>query len=272
MNKIIICCALSAVILLMAACKPKPKPQSGEILSTDVERAYTDSVDTTAQAYGQPAPPPAVQGDGRTLFQERYKAVSNEGEENFSVEVNQPTKTSNQQYPDQPEDYYYSSSSPYNHKPATSSYYVNDNPDYVSEFDYSDEPNAEKDKESGAELLPYAANQQEKLSFVKDFFQDFFAKNCERVSESDLSLPCKSFLRERGEEIGELNMAYFFRTEKAVNAGRPSDAAKTLNFKSIGDDWFRVSVNEGHGVKYLDVKVVEYSGKLMIDMVRNKNL
>lgn len=272
MNNRIVFIAFVFGLLLITACKSKPKPVSGEIQYTGMQEAYSDSVDSAAQTWGEPAPPPAVQGDGRTLFQERYKAVNNEYEEDFNIEGQQQSSgNSNSKYPDSPEDYYYASSPSYN-RPATSSYYVNDNPDYVSEFDYSDEPNAGKGQESGAELLPYAANQQEKLTFVKDFFQDFFANNCERVAESDLSLPCKSFLREKGEEIGEQNMAYFFRTEKAVNANRPSDAAKTLNFKPIGDDWFRVTMNEGHGNKYLDVKVVEYSGKLMIDMVRNKNL
>ena len=213
MEKRVVLLAFLCALMLMAACKQKPKAVQGEIINDTLQKVYTDSVDTTDQAWGQPAPPPPVRGDGRTLFQERYKAVNNEGEESLNLEEQQHSQTSSQQYPDYPEDYYYPSSSSYG-KPATSSYYVSDNPDYVSEFDYSDEPNANKKQESGAELLPYAANQQEKMAFVKDFFQDFFSYNCERVAESDLSVPCKSYLRERGEEIGELNMAYFFRTEK----------------------------------------------------------
>lgn len=275
------------VLCAFYACKEKVKPRPGEIAEADLKpKADTISGDTIVNLWGEPSPPPAVEGDGSTLFTERLSRPNN-----VSLDSNEQSAIPDNDYANVTWDDYEeplasaaSSSSRQNvERPRTATASqtkpVAWTPSNDMNFDYSSFTTSNLPSsdiaivtENGLEVLPYAANDAEKIDFIKNFYDDCFARDGRNVDETMLSVACRRYVQDKVAETGDFGTGRFFRTQRNKASVPWDEVKKNLSIKAVGEDWFKVEMDEGDGKKSLNIKVVEVDGQIKIDMLNNKNI
>lgn len=258
---------LPVLLFFFCACKKKVEAESGELKGEVVsQQNTTNESDSIVDEWGEPAPPPEMGGDGSSLFQERFKKPAKASVDDEAQPSNDEVWDSDDRIQDRIQSDMRTHNSVPSSAPTTSrsnsrrTVRTND-----PEFDYSPvEYVPPTTSGSGGGLLPYAANDQEKMDFLRGFYKDFFANGGQKIDESALSASCKRFLNDKSGEHGIDNVAQFFTA--GIQNGN-AETANSMKLKSIGDDWFRVSNDDG---KHLDIKVVEFNGHLQIDMLKIK--
>ena len=273
---------LAALASVLFACKQKVKPVSGE-LTEDQIKPKNDTIqeDTIVNEWGEPSPPPAPEGDGSGLFTERLAKRAEENmqlmEEENSPEI-RPETTNSSDNPERPAAESSEERTPANQsrpnrsepsKPQAWSPSSDMTYDYNS---YSSSGTTTVTSNSGVDILPYAANDAEKIDFLKNFYNDCFARDGRNVDETMMSVACRRYIQDKVAETGDYATGRFFRTQRARGTKTWAEVQKNMTIKSTGEDWFRVEMDEGSGKRFLDVKVVEVDGQLKIDMVKNKNI
>lgn len=279
-------CVLLACAFL--ACKEKIKPRPGEIAEADLKPAVDSTAnDTIVNLWGEPSPPPPVEGDGSTLFTERYKKRTDDSlEPTEQGEIPAPdladVNWDNYEEPlasaassagtrsasEQPRKTATAAAS----KPTAWTPSNDMNFDYNSYTSFTPSSDIAIVTDNGLDVLPYAANDAEKIDFIKSFYEDCFARDGRNVDESMLSVSCRRFIQDKVAENGEFTTGRFFRTQRQ-KASKPWDEVrKNMTIKAVGDDWFKIEMDEGAGKKSFNLKVVEIDGQIKIDMVNNKNI
>lgn len=278
---------LMALLCAFYACKEKIKPRPGEISEADI-KPVNDSIpdDTVVNLWGEPSPPPAVEGDGSTLFTERMNRPKNDipdfddsetMRENDVANVNwdnceEPlasaaTSSSARQTQEKTRTPAASQTKPVAWTPSNDM-----NFDYNSYTTFTPSSDIAIVTENGLEVLPYAANDAEKMDFIKNFYEDCFARDGRNVDATMLSVACKRYVQDKVAESGDFGTGRFFRTQRDKSTKPWEEVKKNLAIKAIGEDWFKVEMDEGAGKKSLNLKVVEVDGQMKIDMINNKNI
>lgn len=268
------------------ACKEKVKPRPGEIAEADLKpKADSITDDTIINLWGEPSPPPAVEGDGSTLFTERLNRPKDDNNDfneqaavaddnlanvvwdNYEEPLASAASSSSRQTKEQPRSVGTTQTKPVAWTPSNDM-----NFDYSSYTTYTPSSDIAIVTENGLELLPYAANDAEKMDFIKNFYEDCFARDGRNVDETMLSVACRRYVQDKVAETGDFGTGRFFRTQRNKAAIPWDEVKKNMSVKSVGEDWFQVEMDEGNGKKTLNIKVVEIDGQIKIDMVNNKNI
>lgn len=274
---------LSALLSAVFACKEKIKPLPGEIAEADLKPKYDIlSDDSIVDEWGEPSPPPAVSGDGSSLFTER---LAKRAAENLTIDSSDETPApdiASVNWDDYVEPMAQAAAS--GGKPAasqpkpvagTSAKPVAWTPVNDLNFDYTTNAGASDIaiiSENGLEVLPYAANDEEKIDFLKSFYVDCFARDGRSVDESKLTVSCRRFLQDKVAETGDFSTGRYFRTQRTKGSKSWAEVQSGMTIKAEGDEWFKVEMDEGAGKKSFELKVVEIDGQLKIDRVKNKNV
>ncbi len=253
--------------MLIVGCNSNPERES-ENASVSSDSAYA-SPDTVYDEWGNPAPPPEMKGDGSSLFSERHGSVDinvenlDAGTQSSGAQDDVISNWINSQ----------SSQSPVASRPSTPRQEpVTRIPErrqptsntYTMDFNWNvDNPVSEGD----GQMLPYAANDDDKADFLRDFYALLLSDNENKDLESYMSVSCKNYLREAN--FGNrLPTATFFGLNSS-SLSRPSDEVlKNLSIKSLGYDWFAVSWGNGSSNRPVELKVIEMNRSLLVDMIR----
>ena len=285
MKKIVYTLLFMVVACAFIACKEKVKPRPGEIAEADLKPAVdTIADDTIINLWGEPSPPPPVEGDGSTLFTERLaKRAMDDMELIEQGEVPSPDLTAVTW--DNYEEPLASAASSGNrsggesrssgssqHKPTAWTPSNDMSYDYNSYTTFTPSSDVAIVTDNGLDVLPYAANDTEKIDFIKNFYEDCFARDGRNIDESMLSVSCKRYIQDKVAETGDFTTGRFFRTQYLKGNKSWDEVKKNMTVKAVGDDWFKIEMDEGAGKKSFDLKVVEIDGQLKIDMVNNKNV
>ena len=281
MKKLFHILLLLALLVTVFACKNRKKPLPGEIAQADLKpQNDTIAEDTILNEWGDPAPPPEVEGDGSSLFTERLsKRV---GEQIEIREENTPREITSVRLEDfdnrmdnNTVDYgsregQERNSTARNDQPSKPVVW---RPSNDPAFDYSSYSSSDGAviTADGIQVLPYAANDAEKIDFIKNFYDDCFAREGRNIDETQLSVACRRYIQDKVAETGDYGAGRFFRTQIARPSKSWDEVKKSMNIKAIGEDWFKIEMDEGSGKKSFEIKVVEIEGQLKIDMVKNKN-
>ena len=281
MKKLFHILLLLALLVTVFACKNRKKPLPGEIAQADFKpKNDTIAEDTILNEWGDPAPPPEVEGDGSSLFTERLsKKVGDQieiREENSSREITSVRLEDIDNGMDNYTDDYDSrpgqerSSTARNDQPGKPVVW---RPSNDPAFDYSSYSSSDGAiiTADGIQVLPYAANDAEKIDFIKSFYDDCFAREGRGIDETQLSVACRRYIQDKVAETGDYGSGRVFRTQIARPSKSWDEVKKSMNIKAIGEDWFKIEMDEGSGKKSFEIKVVEIEGQLKIDMVKNKN-
>ncbi len=281
MKKLLHILLLMALVSTLFACKERKKPVPGEIAQADLKpKNDTIADDTILNEWGEPSPPPDVEGDGSSLFTERLsKRVGEQIEMRESEPARDITSVrweDDNSRADDSEDVSDSRQSPDRNRTARndqSSKPVVWKPVNDPAFDYNSYSSYDGPviTDEGIQVLPYAANDAEKIDFIKSFYEDCFARDGRNIDETQLSVACRRYIQDKVSETGDYGTGRFFRTQVARPSKSWDDVKKNMDIKAVGEDWFKVEMDEGAGKKSFQLKVVEIDGQLKIDMVKNKN-
>lgn len=281
MKKLLHILLLMALVSTVFACKERKKPVPGEIAQADLKpKNDTIADDTILNEWGDPAPPPDVEGDGSSLFTER---LSKRVGEQIEIRESEPARDvtsvrweDDNSRADDNADVSDSRQSTERNRTARNeqpSKPVVWKPSNDPAFDYNSYSSYDGPviTEEGIQVLPYAANDAEKIDFIKSFYEDCFARDGRNIDETQLSVACRRYIQDKVAETGDYGTGRFFRTQIARPAKSWDDVKKNMDIKAVGEDWFKVEMDEGSGKKSFELKVVEIDGQLKIDMVKNKN-
>ena len=281
MKKLLHILLLLALLMTVFSCKERKKPLPGEISEADLKPKNDTIVDDTIlNEWGEPAPPPDVEGDGSSLFTER---LSRRAGEQIVMREEEPPRDITSVRWDDTDSRADNSNDEYDSRPSSDRNRTarNDLPSKpvvwkpVNDpaFDYSSYSSSDGPiiTDEGIQVLPYAANDAEKIDFIKSFYEDCFARDGRNIDETKLSVACRRFIQDKVAETGDFGAGRFFRTQIARPSKSWDDVMKNMNVKAVGEDWFKVEMDEGAGRKSFELKVVEIDGQLKIDMVKNKN-
>lgn len=267
MNKYI--CLLVLASLMTMSCKEE-KRESGEDSSAH-DSFKSQQNDSTYDEWGQPSPPPDVDGDGSSLFAERNKKI-------VDVELidDEDSKSDNNdrlfEYDDVIKDRINNSTS-YSPIQNTSSHTTPKNqPRSISnnhslEYNSSDGYETVETGGGKAVLLPYAANNEEKIDFIKSFYETALTKGVNMVDDNVLSVSCRNYLIEQCYGNHQSVESFFGLSPSDTNR-QPTELMKAMTVKPMGDDWFKVAFDNDKSSSSVELKIVEMDRKLMVDMVR----
>lgn len=263
---------------LLCACDKLKKDGDMTVQSAEVDdSALTDIPGDSLKAtleWGEPAPPPQVNGDGSSLFEERInpQAQPNQDEEDvadfyawsFGRKRDPLAEAALRNSVGQHPDYGYNKNPIPEKKvwkPANTGNDMN--------FDF-DNIQYNQPANSKVETLPYAANEQEKIQFLSEFYKNFMEKGGKNVDTEQLSITCQRMLTDLAKDKEIENIADFFRTNPKDATNSTEQTAANIKVSSSKGDWFDVTMDEGHGEKTIRVKVVEVNRTLKVDEVDNK--
>lgn len=268
MNKYIYLFVFAA--LMAISCKEE-KRESGEDSSAH-DSFKPQQNDSTYDEWGEPAPPPDVDGDGSSLFAERKKKI-------VDVELidDEDAKSDNNdrlfEYDDVIRNRINNSTSYTPVQNTTSRPTPKSQPRNTSGNNHSLEYNSSDGYEtvetgSGkAVLLPYAANNEEKIDFIKSFYETALTKGVNMVDDNVLSVSCRNYLIEQCYG-NHFSVESFFGISSSDANRQPAELLKSMSVKPLGDDWFKVSFDNDKSSRPVELKIVEMDRKLMVDMVR----
>ena len=265
--------SLLLLVILVSCNKKKPNKESGEDLTDGTQIVYEHGTDSLNSGWGAPSPPPEVEGDGSSLFTERTRnnmdingegvsdldKVTNQGPQNDVISNwinNRPNNSNNSpSTPSSP------SSRPQQRRQQSST-----PTDYSLEYNWLNDPDIANISSTPGTLLPYAANDDDKMDFLKDFYMMLFDRNENRDAESYMSMSCKNYLKENNR--WNLPIETFFGIN-ASNLGKPAEQMmQSMTIKPVGYDWYRINWGDNSNNRSVDLKVIEMNRKVVVDMIR----
>ena len=263
-----------ALLVMMVSCKKsKPTKESGEDTSGGSSIVYEQNRDSFTSDWGAPSPPPDVEGDGSSLFSERqnkidvngegvsdYDNTSNPGAQTDVISnwINNRSTNSNSSPTPSP-----STPSP---RPQQRRQPSSPSTDYSLEYNWLNDPDITSGVTAPGQLLPYAANDDDKMDFLNDFYTMLFDRSENRDAESYMSMSCKNYLKENNR--WNLPVETFFGIN-ASNLGKPAEQTmQSMTIKPVGYDWYRINWSSESNNRSVDLKVIELNRKLVVDMIR----
>ncbi len=254
--------------LIIFGCNSSPKHSNEDAsISSDSTGMSNDSTNE----WGAPTPPPEVEGDGSSLFSERNNKVDidassleNPANSSNNYDVisnwinNQSSSHSNRSESTSP-----SAVSPQSSN-RTSSNGINN---YTMEYDWQNDNFTNTLSTTSDYMLPYAAKEEDKMDFIRDFYAMLIDDNSNKNESDYLSMSCKNYIKENN-PYNHLKFETFFGFNPSNKGKNASEILNSLTITPLGYDWFGISWDKKSSNKDVELKVIEFNRKLVVDMIR----